>query len=489
MSHPAPTLESLRHEVERRVFGLPGWMSCTFVWPSPCDDGHTRSCLRPVALRDGTAYQDTRTGGLAAAVSNYSRGQAKSLVRAMLESDFSEVHVQSADGDFHGRVTRKGRVLVSRSRPLRREAAAPAAHDRAKDYPLDRCGDPRLLQALGFADPDGHILPSMHGKYRQVNEFLRALEATLAEAGVEKSESQKVEESESPKPEIPETRNPETANCELQTANCELQTANCELRTANCELQTANCELQTANCELRTANCELRTANRKPTAAPLRLVDIGCGRAYLSLAARAYFEKTLGRPVELVGVDRRADIVATCRAAAERLELAPPAAAFVAADVADFTPASAPDAVFSLHACDTDTDMALAGGVRWGARILVSAPCCQHEIQKTLRADGPSRALLRHGILRERLADLLADALRAQLLRVLGYRVRVVEFVEPEATGRNLLLRAVKGIRPGAAEAVAEYLALRDEWCASPPLETLLADLLAPLGIHPRTAP
>ena len=454
MSHPAPTLESLRHEVERRVFGLPGWMSCTFVWPSPCDDGHTRSCLRPVALRDGIAYQDTRTGGLAAAVSNYSRGQAKSLVRAMLESDFSEVHVQSADGDFHGRVTRKGRVLVSRSRPLRREAAAPAAHDRAKDYPLDRCGDPRLLQALGFADPDGHLLPSMHGKYRQVNEFLRALEATLAEAGVEKSESQKVEESETPKPEIPETRNPETANCEPQTANC-----------------------------------ELRTANRKPPAAPLRLVDVGCGRAYLSLAARAYFEKTLGRPVELVGVARRADIVATCRATAERLELAPPAAAFVAADVADFTPATAPDAVFSLHACDTATDMALAGGVRWGARILVSAPCCQHEIQKTLRADGPSRALLRHGILRERLADLLADALRAQLLRVLGYRVRVVEFVEPEATGRNLLLRAVKGIRPGAAEAVAEYLALRDEWCASPPLETLLADLLAPLGIHPRTAP
>ena len=399
----------LRDEVERRIFALPGWMSCVFTWAEPCDDGHRKSVLRPVALQGKPAYQDTRTGGRSAAVANYSRARAKELVRAMLESDFSEVHVQSADGDFHGRVTRKGKVLVSRSRALRREAAGPAAHDRAKDYPLERCGSPLLLQALGFAGADGKLLPSMHGKYRQVNEFLRALEATLAEAGI---------------------------------------------------------------------------GTDSVRGAPLRLLDAGCGRAYLSFAARAYLAQTLGCDTELTGVDIRDDVIATCRATADRLELAPPAAQFVAADIAAYAPATAPDAVFSLHAYDTATDLALARGVEWGARVLVSAPCCQHQIQKTLRTDGPGRALLRHGILRERFADLLADALRAALLRVLGYRVRVVEFVEPEATGRNVMLRAVRGVRPGAADAVAEYLALRDEWKAVPPLELLLADRLAPFGIE-----
>lgn len=399
-------LLKLRDEVERRIFALPGWMSCVFTWAHPCDDGHRKSVLRAVELQGKPMYQDTRTGGPSAAVANYSRNRAKELVRAMLESDFSEVHVQSADGDFHGRVTKRGRVLTSRSRRLQRDAAGPAAHDRAKDYPLEKCGSPLLLQALGFAGPDGKLLPSMHAKYRQVNEFLRAVEATLAEAGL-------------------------------------------------------------------------------AAGAPLRIVDAGCGRAYLSFAARDYLAQALGVETELTGVDIRPDIVATCRATAERLDLAPPAAEFVAADIAAFRPAAAPDLVMSLHACDTATDIAIARGVEWGARAIVSVPCCQHEIQKTLRADGPSRALLRHGILRERLADLLADALRAALLRVVGYRVRVVEFVEPEATGRNVMLRAVRGVRPGAGDAVDEYLALRDEWKVRPPLEELLADRLAEYGIHP----
>ena len=398
-------LLKLRDEVERRIFALPGWMSCVVTWPHPCDDGHRKSVLRPVELQGKAVYQDTRTGGPSAAVANYSRNRAKELVRAMLESDFSEVHVQSADGDFHGRVTKRGRVLTSRSRRLQRAAAGPAAHDRAKDYPLEKCGSPLLLQALGFAGADGKLLPSMHAKYRQVNEFLRAIEATLAEAG--------------------------------------------------------------------------------EPASPLRMVDAGCGRAYLSFAARAYLAQALGVETQLTGVDIRPDIVATCRATAERLDLAPPAAEFVVSDIAAFRPATAPDLVFSLHAFDTATDVAIARGVEWGARAIVSVPCCQHEIQKTLRSDGPSRALLRHGILRERLADLLADALRAALLRVMGYRVRVVEFVEPEATGRNVMLRAVRGVRPGAGDAVDEYLALRDEWKVRPPLEELLAERLATYGIHP----
>ena len=141
------------------------------------------------------------------------------------------------------------------------------------------------------------------------------------------------------------------------------------------------------------------------------------------------------------------------------------------------------DMVVSLHACDTATDEALARGVEWRARYIVSAPCCQHELQKALGGGTAKGAqafagLLRHGILRERLCDLLTDAFRAQLLRILGFRTQVVEFVSPDATARNILLRAEFGVKPGQAAAVSEYLDLRDFWQVTPWLETRLKGML-----------
>ena len=134
--------------------------------------------------------------------------------------------------------------------------------------------------------------------------------------------------------------------------------------------------------------------------------------------------------------------------------------------------------LISLHACDTATDEALARGVEWKARYILSAPCCQHELQKAVRPDGAAGAfagLLRQSILRERLCDLLTDAFRALILRILGFKVQVVEFVSSEATARNIMLRCVYGARSGQAGPVGEYLALRDYWRVTPFLETRLA--------------
>jgi len=140
--------------------------------------------------------------------------------------------------------------------------------------------------------------------------------------------------------------------------------------------------------------------------------------------------------------------------------------------------------VVSLHACDTATDEALARGVEWKARYIVSAPCCQHELQKTIGKTGANAermfaGLLRHGILRERLCDLLTDSFRALILRILGYRVQVVEFVSPDATARNILLRAEYGVKSGQPQPVSEYLDLRDGWGVTPWLETRLAGVLS----------
>ena len=207
---------------------------------------------------------------------------------------------------------------------------------------------------------------------------------------------------------------------------------------------------------------------RKDPAAPLRVVDCGCGKAYLSFAAKAYLEATRGVQVLLSGVDRNEKVVASCRRTAESLEC-PDSAAFVVSDIAAFKPESAPDVVLSLHAYDTATDEAMAFGVENGARAILSAPCCQHELQKTLDPQlRPHRAILRNGILRERLADILTDAFRAQILRVKGYRTTVVEFVDPEATARNVLVRAVRVSRPGTGTALADYEDLREAWGVVP---------------------
>ena len=135
----------------------------------------------------------------------------------------------------------------------------------------------------------------------------------------------------------------------------------------------------------------------------------------------------------------------------------------------------------SLHACDTATDEALAKAVEWKAKYVLSAPCCQHELQKSLGGNAPFAALLRQSILRERMCDLLTDAFRAQIMRILGYRTQVAEFVDPGATARNIMLRCVWGVKPGQAAAVGEYLDLRDFWKVRPWLEQRLETRLAPL--------
>ncbi|MFI0792555.1 class I SAM-dependent methyltransferase [Micromonospora rubida] len=209
---------------------------------------------------------------------------------------------------------------------------------------------------------------------------------------------------------------------------------------------------------------------------PLRVVDLGCGNAYLTFAAYRYLSQR-GLDVRLVGVDVREDQRRRNTELAERLGWAD-RVSFVAGTIADAAVEPAPDLVLALHACDTATDEALARAVRWDARWVLAAPCCHHDLAAQLRArpaPPPYELLTRHGILRERFADVLTDSLRAALLRLHGYRTEVVEFVDSRHTPRNLLIRARRvGAAPGP-EQRAEYRALLDQWQVTPRLETLLA--------------
>jgi SAM-dependent methyltransferase len=204
-------------------------------------------------------------------------------------------------------------------------------------------------------------------------------------------------------------------------------------------------------------------------------VDLGCGAGVLTAATYHYLTATRGMDVAMTGVDTNAELLAKVGGVAQALDWG--GLSFTTGSIAEHEPAEPPDLVVALHACDTATDDALARAIAWEARLVLVAPCCQHDLQAQLDrhgAPGAAAPLLRDGIVRERLGDLLTDALRAEILRAHGYRTDVIEFVSTEHTGKNLMIRAVRtgsGARDGAArQAGSAAAALAAEWGVEPAL-------------------
>jgi SAM-dependent methyltransferase len=222
-------------------------------------------------------------------------------------------------------------------------------------------------------------------------------------------------------------------------------------------------------------------AVRRPTDDdPLRVVDLGCGNAYLTFAAYRWLTAVRGLPVRMTGIDVKEQARQRNRELAAELS-AGDDLRFVRGDIATAEVDGAPDVVLALHACDTATDDALARAVRWRAPLVLAAPCCHHDLQRRLRAaptpsPSPFGLVTRHGILRERLADTLTDAMRAALLRMHGYRVEVVEFVASKHTPRNTMLRAVRTGSAGDPEVASEYARLTSDWGVRPRLAELLGE-------------
>ncbi len=215
---------------------------------------------------------------------------------------------------------------------------------------------------------------------------------------------------------------------------------------------------------------------------PLRVVDLGCGNAYLTFAAHRHLTTLAAHGVRTLGVDVRPDLVARNTRLAGQVGL--DGLAFAVGAIDDAQPGEHPDVVLALHACDTATDDALARAVEWQAPVVLAAPCCHHDVQRQLdaaRAAGlhpptPHAALVRHPILRERFADVLTDTFRAQLLRLAGYTVDVVEFVDSKHTPRNALIRASQRRTGRRDEALRQE---HDELAAAWHVRPALADRLA----------
>ncbi|GIJ44605.1 hypothetical protein Val02_14910 [Virgisporangium aliadipatigenens] len=320
-----------------------------------------RAELKPVALRGQRRIQLTTSDGVRPTVRNLD-GAYLSTVDELLAEPFGNWHVETADETVQLRVTKRGEAQVHRSAVARDPAAG--VHDRPKEHliPPD--------------DPLFDVIGGNAAKRRQVDAFLRALDATVDR--------------------------------------------------------------------------------------PAHVVDLGCGNAYLTFAAYRYLSER-NPAVTVTGVDVREDQRDRNTALAQKLGW--DNLRFTAASIASVRPEPEPDLVLALHACDTATDDALARAVEWNARWILAAPCCHHDVATQLRnRPGP---LTRHGILRERFADVLTDALRAEILGRHGYRVEVVEFIDSAHTPRNALIKATY-----AGTATTGDLAA--EWAVTPYLETLL---------------
>jgi SAM-dependent methyltransferase len=364
--------------------------------------------LRYVDLKAGRHLQVTAYDETQAHTSNHAAGdEARDAVDALLDEPFANWHVETTTEQHQVRVTKKLEAMLhTTARVSTGEEAVDRSHDKAKERLLAE--DDPVLVALGISSKDGRIKPSRQAKYRQVEEFLRLLDASVTDA--------------------------------IDAGN-------------------------------------LRRPTREE---PLRIVDLGCGNAYLTFAAHRFLSSVRGLPVHLTGVDVKQQSSDHNSAVAAELGID---ASFVVGSIAAAQLPEPPEVVLALHACDTATDEALARAVEWEAPLVLAAPCCHHDIAAQLRRNPtptPYSLLTRHGILRERFADTLTDALRASILRLLGYRVDVVEFVGSQHTPRNTLLRAVRtGGKVKGGGVRKEYDDLVAAWAVRPRLADLVEGLRA----------
>lgn len=219
-----------------------------------------------------------------------------------------------------------------------------------------------------------------------------------------------------------------------------------------------------------------------PKDRPVRIIDFGCGKSYLTFAMYYYLHELQGRDILVTGLDLKEDVIDRCNELARQCGY--DSLQFERGDISTYEGETQVDMVVSLHACDTATDYALEKAVRWGAKVIMAVPCCQHEVNGQIRCDELA-PVLKFGLIKERVSALVTDAIRANLLESQGYDAQILEFIEMEHTPKNLLIRAVKkaGMRPrgkGDISDVLEFLQI------SPKLAQLLSQSEQFFPVPPR---
>lgn len=205
----------------------------------------------------------------------------------------------------------------------------------------------------------------------------------------------------------------------------------------------------------------------------IRIIDFGCGKSYLTFALYYYLREMLGYNLSVVGLDLKEDVIVKCNALSKKYGY--DNLKFIRGDIATYEDTQDVDMVVSLHACDTATDFALLKAIGWNAKVIFAVPCCQHEVNRQLQSELLSPAL-KYGLIKERMAALLTDAIRANLLEEMGYETDVLEFIDMEHTPKNILIRGVKRNKMKKAEKKGKLLEMTNVLHINTTMQKHLAD-------------
>lgn len=292
---------------------------------------------------------------------NVKPAELENALCSLLELGYRQLNSYADSEQMEMKISKKGKVLLNRRKQEGAAAkAAPAAHNKEKNYILKEGAIIPPLVDLGIFTADGRVVKSMYDKYRQINRFIEIVDDAVSnwEEGKE-----------------------------------------------------------------------------------LTIVDFGCGKSYLTFILYYYFVELRHLPVNMIGLDLKADIIEHCNQVAQKYGY--DRLRFEMGDINGFRYEGAIDMVITLHACDTATDFDLYNAIQWNTKMIFSVPCCQHELNAQIKTDELS-VLTKYGIIKERVAALLTDGIRGSLLEACGYKTQLLEFVDLTHSPKNILIRAVK---------------------------------------------
>lgn len=207
----------------------------------------------------------------------------------------------------------------------------------------------------------------------------------------------------------------------------------------------------------------------------IRILDFGSGKSYLTFALYHYLKVEQGLDIRVTGLDLKKEVIEECAQIAADLQYE--SLEFLVGDINDYNDESSVDMVVTLHACDVATDMALSRAVKWGAKVILSVPCCQHELNNQIQSS-PLDIMLQHGLIKERFSALATDSIRAELLNLVGYDAQLMEFIDMSHTPKNILIRAYFTGKKPSKEQLERYHAFTTFLNAKPFLENELSTIL-----------
>ena len=405
----AENLEQFLSRFRRSVMDG-SFVKLTLGGPRQVEPGLHNIFIRPVQLKAGLRLAFTYRFANRDIMKNLEPDEAQEEIIRRLDGGFATANLFTTGEAVELAVRPDGALRLNTGKPVH-DAPPSLEHDRAK--PRSILSTEPWLRELGVANPDGTVREAMGAKFRQINQFIEVLRPLLAEAFAHGA----------PAP-------------PMADPNAERPTGRTRRRAQRiAQLLEEN-------------RSETMLVNR-----PLTVVDMGCGKGYLTFATSVLLEQMNFPGSHVTGIEQRSDLVAEGNRIAVGCGF--PRLHFQAGSIAA-TPLEMADVLIALHACDTATDDALARGIAAGARLLVVSPCCHKELRPQIVPPPMLAPALRHGILLEREAEFVTDALRAALLEWAGYDTKVFEFISTEHTAKNLMITAMKRRRRGHIDQLAD---------------------------------